>query len=171
MNRARRASFLSGESAFAFLTRLPTPVLIVAAVIAGYAANFAVMALVMLIAPDAPLNAPHLPLHGLWFVAALVVACVIVPPFETLVFQWAIIVFLRRKLRWRAVWAVALSAAAFGLAHSYSVQYMLCAAAGGLVLGTVFVVEQEKRGSPFWVVTTVHAFYNLIATFALSQRV
>ncbi|BAN24711.1 CPBP family intramembrane glutamic endopeptidase [Caballeronia insecticola] len=78
---------------------------------------------------------------------------------------------MRRKLRWRAVWAVALSAAAFGLAHSYSAQYMLRAAAGGLVLGTVFVVEQEKRGSPFWVVTSVHAFYNLIAMFLLAQAV
>ncbi|SAK89883.1 CPBP family intramembrane glutamic endopeptidase [Caballeronia ptereochthonis] len=171
MSQPARGSCLSPGSAFAFLMRLPTPILIVAAVIAGYAASIVVMELVMLVAPDAPLGGRHMTLHGLRFVAALIVACVIMPPFETFVFQWAIIVFLRRKLRWRAVWAVALSAAAFGLAHTYSPQYMLRAAAGGLVLGTVFVVEQEKRGSPFWVVTAVHSFYNLIAVFALSQLV
>jgi len=33
------------------------------------------------------------------------------------------------------------------------------------------VVGQGEGGSPFWVVTTVHAFYNLIALFALSQLV
>ncbi|MBC8638000.1 hypothetical protein IAG25_14350 [Caballeronia sp. EK] len=38
-------------------------------------------------------------------------------------------------------------------------------------LPTPVLIEQEKRGSPFWVVTTVHAFYNLIALFALSQLV
>jgi cobalamin synthase len=38
-------------------------------------------------------------------------------------------------------------------------------------LPTAVLIEQEKRGSPFWVVTTVHAFYNLIALFALSQLV
>ncbi|WP_250515721.1 CPBP family intramembrane glutamic endopeptidase [Caballeronia sp. INDeC2] len=171
MNRLARASLLSAESAFAFLTRLPTPVLIVVAVIAGYAANIVAMGLVMLIAPDVPVGGPHLPLQGIGFVAALIVACAIMPPIETFVFQWAIIVFVRRKLRWRIAWAVSVSAIAFGLAHTYSVPYMVRAAAGGLVLATVFVVEQEKRGSPFWVVTAVHAFHNLITAFALSQLV
>ena len=171
MNRLARASSISAESAFAFLTRLPTPVLIVVAVIASYAMNIVMMGLVTLVAPDVPVGGPQFTLQGIRFVAALIVACVIMPPSETFVFQWAIIVFLRRILRWRMAWAVALSAIAFGLAHTYSVPYMVRAAAGGLVLGTVFVVEQEKRGSPFWVVTTVHAFYNLIALFALSQLV
>jgi len=35
-------------------------------------------------------------------------------------------------------------------------------------LPTVMLIEQEKRASPFWVVTTVHAFYNVITLFALS---
>jgi membrane protease YdiL (CAAX protease family) len=171
LNTPSRAPRLSAQSAFALLTRLPTPVLIVVAVMAGHASSMAVMGLVALVAPDAPLNAPHLPLRGLWFVAMLITACAVMPPLETLVFQWAIIGFLRGRLRWRAVRAVALSAAVFGLAHSYSPQYMLRAAAGGLVLGTVFVVEQEKRGSPFWVVTAVHALYNLSALFLLAPRV
>jgi len=38
-------------------------------------------------------------------------------------------------------------------------------------LPAAVLIEQEKRGSPFWVVTTVQAFYNLIALFALSQLV
>ncbi|BAN24710.1 hypothetical protein [Caballeronia insecticola] len=87
MNQPARTHSLSAESAFAFLTRLPTPILIVAAVVAGYAANIIVMELVMLVAPDAPLNAPHLTLSGPMFIATLIAACAILPLFETLVFQ------------------------------------------------------------------------------------
>ncbi len=106
------------------------------------------------------------------FVVVSIVACVIAPLLETLVFQWAIIGGLRRFLRCRAGWAIVVSTVAFALAHAgYSAQYAVRAAAGGLVLTTVFVVEQEKRGAPFWVVASVHALNNLIATFALSQLV
>ncbi|KAK46502.1 hypothetical protein BG58_10775 [Caballeronia jiangsuensis] len=38
-------------------------------------------------------------------------------------------------------------------------------------LPTAVLIELEKRASPFWIMTTVHAFYHLIALFALSQLV
>ncbi|WP_277184594.1 CPBP family intramembrane glutamic endopeptidase [Caballeronia sp. BR00000012568055] len=96
----------------------------------------------------------------------------IAPLTETLVFQWAIIGGLRRFTRCRANWAIGVSAICFGLVHvSYSPEYALRGAASGLVLGAVFVIEQDRRGAPFWVVTAIHALHNLVATFALSQLV
>ncbi len=106
------------------------------------------------------------------FVFVLLLTCVAAPLAETLVFQWTIVGGRRRFARCPTGWAIVASALAFGLAHvGYSAQYGVRAARGGLVLGTVFVVEQEKRGAPFWVVTAIHALHNLIATFALSQLI
>jgi uncharacterized protein len=156
----------------ASLTRMPAIALIPVALVASYVAQVLVWALWSLFGPDTPLGGPAFHLQGIGFVAALLVACVIAPLTETLAFQWAIIAGLRRFTRCPAGWAIGVSAVCFGLVHvSYSVEYALRAAASGLVLGTVFVIEQDRRGAPFWVVTAIHALHNLIATFALSQLV
>jgi uncharacterized protein len=154
---------------------MPTIALIPSAVVAQYVLSGIAGSLYSLIAPNlarAPLGGPDLPLHGVQFVAALVLACVIAPLGETLVFQWALIGGLRRFLRCGARWAVVVSALVFGLAHAhYSAQYAVRTAACGLVLGAVFVIERNRRGAAYWITATVHALYNLIGLFALSQLV
>jgi uncharacterized protein len=158
--------------ACARVSRIPAFALIPLAVLASYVLSTLVSGVWLLVGPNTPVGGPTFQLQGMRFVATLIIACVIAPLCETFVFQWAVIGGLRRFLRCRAGWAIAVSAACFGLAHaSYSVEYALRAAASGLVLGAVFVIEQDKRGAPFWVVTAIHALHNLIAVFALSQLV
>ncbi|KMZ13896.1 hypothetical protein BHUM_02171c [Candidatus Burkholderia humilis] len=129
----------------AALDRVPTVALIPAAVVAS----------------DAPLGGPPFHVHDIRFVAALFFACVIAPLIETLVFQWVVIGGLRRFFHVGARRTILVSAMLFRLAHlGYSAEYAVRTVACGLVLG-----------APFWTTASVHALYNLIATFALSQLV
>jgi membrane protease YdiL (CAAX protease family) len=167
MNQIVRAP-LSAGPAMAFLMKLPVPALIPLALAASYLLGLVVAVPVGIFFPELDVGGPRLHLNGPIFVVWLVAACVVIPVAETLVFQWACIRLLREKLKWRASRAIAASAVLFGLAHTYSVPYVLIATIGGVVLGIVFVIEQEKNGSPFWVVATIHALRNLIATFAFA---
>ena len=170
MNPMARVSPI--QSAVTFLIKLPVPVLILVALFASYLLDLLVAIPLSLAFPQLEMGGPKFAFNGIRFVAVLIAACVVAPLGETLVFQWACIKLLHGKLKWSAASAIAASALLFGLAHlTYSVLYMVMATIGGLVLGAVFVLEQEKRGSPFWVVAAIHALRNLIATFAFSIAV
>ncbi len=118
--------------------------------LAHYALSAIVSALYALIVPDAPLGGPLFHVRDACFVAVFIVACVIAPLLETCVpvgnhRRIAVLSALSRGLgdrrcpRSPSRWRTRVTARSTRCAPQRAV----------VVLATVFVVEQEKRGAPF----------------------
>ncbi|TDV19397.1 CPBP family glutamic-type intramembrane protease [Paraburkholderia caballeronis] len=116
--------------------------------------------LVALVDPHFAAGGPQLEKKGI--AAMLLVGVIVAPLVETALTQWACIRLLRR-FGCRAGVAMFASAALFGIAHTYSLFYMLMMAWVGLVLAAVFVIEDERGGRPFVLTASVHAMHNGIA--------
>ena len=99
----------------------------------------------------------------------LLVAVILVPPLETLAFQWVPIKCLRRVgcLRGRNQVLVICSALLFGLVHCYSLLAVVRAFAVGLVFAYAFVVIEDRQQSAYWVVSAIHALRNLFGSVLL----
>ena len=100
------------------------------------------------------------------FWTAAVLAWIVAPPLETLLAQWAPIRGLRRIpfLNSRDGILILISALVFGLLHTYSALAVIRAFVIGLVLAYAFVIYEYKEGSPFWVVTAIHALRNMVSS-------
>lgn len=162
MNTNLRQAFSSSNVAAAnWLKKLPTWQLVIVALIAIEALPAPVGWLLGWLRPYDKVGG--LDVKAMGIVVALIVTCIIGPPIETAINQWACINFLRRRLHLGALSALVLSSLIFAGLHGYSVTYFFTIFPVGMVLGSVFLLEQSKGGSPFWVVTIVHSIKNAIA--------
>ncbi|PKM68124.1 MAG: hypothetical protein CVU95_05640 [Firmicutes bacterium HGW-Firmicutes-2] len=90
---------------------------------------------------------------------------IIVPIFETLIFQFLIIRFLKKFsfFKNRIYITILISAVLFGLAHTYSIYYMFFAFVDGLLLAYAFVIYEDKKVSAFWVTMAIHGLRNVLS--------
>lgn len=94
---------------------------------------------------------------------------ILVPILETLVNQ-----HLPFKLMQRWSWTknkyglyILVSAIVFGLFHSYSLQYIIFAFSGGLILGYAYFFYSKTPRKSFWSTTLIHALKNSGAILAV----
>jgi membrane protease YdiL (CAAX protease family) len=87
------------------------------------------------------------------------IAVVIAPILETLVFQYALIESIRQKIK--PAYACFLSASAFALVHCYSIYYFLFALISGLIFAYLYYLEKSVING-FLLVLSVHFLYNLL---------
>jgi hypothetical protein len=107
----------------------------------------------------------NLPLFGLG--GRLILGSLIAPLVETAIFQWAPIRVLRTWLRLPLPLAVFASAALFGIAHTYSVGYVVFTFFVGLVLAWGFAAKDYRGGWAYLLICVVHALRNAIAVFLM----
>lgn len=84
---------------------------------------------------------------------------------ETLIFQYAIIKILRKIniLKNCDLIIILISSVIFGLAHSYSLSYIIYATIIGVFLAYSFVIYEKKEVSSFWTVCAIHSLRNFTA--------
>jgi len=94
------------------------------------------------------------------------VLVVIIAPFlETLLFQTSIFYVFNKFsfFKSRSLIVIILSALAFGMAHNYSLLYIMFGFLMGLVLAYAYHIYLEKLESSYKVVTLIHSIRNLLA--------
>jgi hypothetical protein len=99
----------------------------------------------------------------LFFFLAVIVA----PLFETLIFQKFLIEFSikmldRLKLN-NFLIPILISAIGFGLAHYYSLIYLINGLSMGIVLAYSYSIALKRKESAFWIVTLIHSLVNTLA--------
>ena len=96
-------------------------------------------------------------------IEAFIVSVIIAPLIETLIFQYVIIKYLRKLniLKNRNSIIILISAILFGLAHTYSLQYVIHMFFIGILLAYSFSIYEKKESSPFWTVCAIHSLRNL----------
>lgn len=141
-----------------WLIELPTVRLIPLALAFTYVASIPTIAFAVF-HPGTLLGGPGWGKNDL--IKIIVLGCILAPLLETAVSQWACIRLLK-KLRLPTGMAVVLSAAFFGLGHSYSILYICMTFFVGLVLGSVFAIEDARGGHPFLATLAVHALRNWV---------
>jgi hypothetical protein len=154
MNNARR----DFQRLVKWLTELPTIKLILLAFVCTYVASIPTIAFAIF-HPGTLLGGPGWGKNDL--IKIIVLGCVLAPLLETAINQWACIRLLK-KLRLRTEMAIVLSAAFFGLGHNYSLLYICMTFFVGLVLGSVFAIEDARDGRPFLATLAVHALRNWV---------
>lgn len=98
---------------------------------------------------------------GFW--EELFVAVLIVPAVETYLAQELIILFVLKKRKDAFMLACLSSAFLFGIAHHYSIPYIIKAFISGFLYASLYIVSLKKRSNPFLAVYIAHAAYNFIA--------
>jgi len=109
-----------------------------------------------------PANLPALGMFG-----RLVLGSLIVPPIETAIFQWAPLRLLRDWLKLPTAAAIAVSAALFGIAHTYSVGYVVFTFLIGVVLAWGFVARDHLGGRAYLWICVVHALRNAVSSLLM----
>jgi hypothetical protein len=89
------------------------------------------------------------------------------PLYETFLFQWLIIKFLRGPLR--RSWGVAgvVSTVVFGLGHGHTDWRAIRMLATAAILTSIFIIEARRSGPAFRATFATHALFNGL-TIALS---
>ena len=111
---------------------------------------------------DGPKNLPAFGMFG-----RLMVGSVLTPLVETAIFQWAPIRLLRTWLKLPAALTVGISAVLFGIAHTYSIGYVVFTFLIGLVLAWGFVVRDYRGGKAYLLICIVHALRNAVSSFLM----
>ena len=88
------------------------------------------------------------------------VAVILMPIIETLIFQYALIESIRQRVQ--PLYACFLSAFAFALVHFYSVYYFLFALISGLIFAYLYLLDRSVIKGTL-LVLTAHILYNLLA--------
>jgi uncharacterized membrane protein (DUF373 family) len=87
---------------------------------------------------------------------------IVAPLLETFLVQSWIIKQVLKYSNNNRLMAVIISATIFGLAHYYSVPYILKAFIAGILYGLLFVTISCKGKNPFWYIALTHSAYNCI---------
>lgn len=97
----------------------------------------------------------------------LIFAAVLLGPLlETFIFQYLLInICLRISERWNAIskaFAAVVSASAFAISHSYSIEYQLSVICPGLAMAFIYLYfnKNYNRKTAFYTVASFHAFLN-----------
>ncbi len=89
------------------------------------------------------------------------------PLLETFFFQFVILkpyifYFKERTINTDLI-LISISASVFGIGHYYNILTIIHAFFSGLVLGSIYLFQQEKRNKPFFFTFLLHSLFNLIA--------
>ncbi|MES2330375.1 MAG: CPBP family intramembrane glutamic endopeptidase [Bacteroidota bacterium] len=84
------------------------------------------------------------------------------PIIETAIVQLWIIKTVLKYSRNNRLLAVLISAILFGLAHHYSIAYVLKATLAGTIYAMLWFSIAGKQKNPFWYVVLTHSMYNSI---------
>ncbi|WP_428657428.1 CPBP family glutamic-type intramembrane protease [Runella sp.] len=97
-----------------------------------------------------------------------VITVIIAPIIETLVFQYGAIK-ISRKIVKNIHFQAFISASLFAISHCYNFLYAMNILAAGLVFGYAFIISEQRKYYPFWIIFFIHSLYNfhvfLIRTF------
>lgn len=87
------------------------------------------------------------------------------PFIETAFFQYFIIKFLKTldNVKKNEILIIMISSLLFGLSHYYSVYYIMIAFLIGIVLAYSFIVSENFKIRPFWIVFSIHCLFNLMS--------
>jgi membrane protease YdiL (CAAX protease family) len=140
-----------------WLFALPTGKLIALGLIGSYAAAFPLLLAGFFMKSGQSLPGPNLGKHDV--TKMIVLGCIAAPLIETAVNQWGCLRLLK-KLRCKTGIAIGISALLFGLGHNYSGPYVIFGILAGVVLATVFVIEDARNGRPFLATLAVHVLRN-----------
>jgi membrane protease YdiL (CAAX protease family) len=94
-----------------------------------------------------------------------IIAVIIAPILETLIFQKGIII-LSRKIEYikNRVWLqIVISALIFGLNHTYSVAYIFVGFLLGLIFAYSYIVSEDKKSNALRNVIIIHSLSNMIS--------
>lgn len=116
---------------------------------------------------EGPMGGPT-GIESLSFFMKILSISVITPIVETFVLQWVPIKFLRYHFNWSSFRIILVSAILFGASHYYSIAHIIRGFIIGIILADAFVLQEEKQGSPFWVVTAIHGLRNTISIVLFS---
>lgn len=96
----------------------------------------------------------------------VIVGSILAPLIETLIFQYAVIEKLSsiKILKGKNIVVSIISAALFGISHSYSYLYIFYGFIIGLLLAYAYLIYKKKNFSAFWVVFWIHCIRNTITT-------
>lgn len=146
------------QTAVKWLTGLPTVKLVLLAFVCTYVAAIPTIAFAVF-HPGTPFGGPGWGKSDL--LRILLLGCLLAPLLETAITQWACIRLLE-KLRFPTGMAIVVSAAFFASGHNYSTLYMCMTFLIGLVLASVFAIEDARDGHPFLATLAVHALRNWV---------
>ncbi|MCB2361671.1 type II CAAX prenyl endopeptidase Rce1 family protein [Clostridium estertheticum] len=151
-----------------FLKNLSTLKFIITIAFCTFLVSLAFGCLVSIL--NAPISDTDVAISNSSLIEAFIVAVIIAPLIETLIFQYAIIKYLRKLniLKNRNLIIILISAILFGLAHTYNLQYVIHTFFIGILLAYSFVVYEKKESSPFWTVCAIHSLRNLTIFSLLS---
>lgn len=85
------------------------------------------------------------------------------PLLETLIYQTAPILILRKYSSARPAIIILASSILFAVGHDYDISYIFYAFLIGLLLAYSYVIYLEKTVSAFWVVAAIHSLRNLFS--------
>lgn len=104
------------------------------------------------------------------FLGKIILASIIGPLIETLIFQHLIIEIIYKipKIKNTNFIAIIISSLSFALTHSYNITYIIYTFIIGLLLAYAFVIYREKSFSSFWIVTLIHSLRNTITTLLIA---
>ncbi|NMA57468.1 MULTISPECIES: CPBP family intramembrane glutamic endopeptidase [Clostridium] len=105
-------------------------------------------------------------INQLSFIGKILIASILAPLLETLVFQYGVIEVLDfiNFSKYRQAILIVISSIAFGMSHCYSVIYMVYGFLIGLVLAYSYMLYKKKDFSAFGVVFWIHCLRNTIST-------
>jgi len=92
-----------------------------------------------------------------------VLGLLIAPIVETLVFQMAPILILKKYTRLKSLYIILISAAIFAACHTFSIAYIILTFVLGACLAYSYVIYLNKSVSAFRVTASIHALHNLFA--------
>jgi uncharacterized protein len=113
-------------------------------------------------ATGGPENLPAFPL-----LSRLIMGSLIVPALETTVFQWLPLRLACTWLKLPPLLGIAVSAVFFGVAHNYSVGYVVFTTLIGAVLAWGFVARDYDGGRAFLWIAVVHALRNAVSALLM----
>jgi hypothetical protein len=94
-----------------------------------------------------------------------VVAIIIAPLLETLIYQYAVIKLLRKVkiLKNNNYIIILICSILFGLSHTYSLSYVINTTIIGIILAYSFITYEKKGIPPFLIVCAIHSLRNLFS--------
>lgn len=95
-------------------------------------------------------------------IADFILIVIIAPLVETAIVQLWIIKVVLKYTNNNKLSAVLISAGIFGLAHHYSVAYILKGFFAGTIYGLLWFAISGKQKKPFYYVVLTHSIYNLL---------
>ncbi len=131
-------------------------------------ASFAVNAPLVFFAELPPISGadagPNEMMQSMSIGTRLFYGSIVVPLFETALFQLGPVLLLRRLLRVRWALVILASATLFAAGHMYSGQYMAFAFLVGLVFAYGFSIRDDQVDRAFVLVAVVHGLRNAVVS-------